>query len=373
VRNFDFEPVEAEGENTTSPAHVSGTTVPTALTVADSRGSSGKELLIALCLGDDVACRLQVASGFDFDAGFDNTGTVNKFGAVTIAGRLMGLNEKQIFDAYGIVLDQIAGTMGGVWDKTTCFKLPIALSARDGIFAAELAASGFHGIKDPITGKQGFLAVYCKNHKTESITKDLGHKFYADCNIKPYPCCRGNHTAIDTALKIVAQPGYNADNIVEIELNTSPMVPKLFVGMPWIIGETPQIDAAFSIRYTVADALLRKSVVPEHFSDEAVRDPRITNLVDRMKLPATLAPNGPVAIEIKIKMKDGKVYSAQNGPTKGDIKKNPLTHDEILAKYRHNVAYSNTILKANSEKVIEMVSNLETLKDVRQLSALLIK
>lgn len=374
VRNFDFEPVEAEGENSTSPAHVSGTTVPTALTVAESRGSSGKELLTALCLGDDVACRLQLASGFDFDAGFDNTGTVNKFGAVTIAGRLMGLNEKQIHNAYGIVLDQVAGTMGGVWDKTTCFKLPIALSARDGIFAAELAASGFFGTKDPITGKQGFFAVYCRNFKNDSsIRKDLGHKFYADCNIKPYPCCRGNHTAIDTALKIVAQPGYNADNIVEIELNTTPMVPKLFVGMPWIIGDSPQIDAAFSIRYTVADALLRKSVVPEHFSDEAIRDPRITNLIDLMKLPATLAPAGPVAIEIKVKMKDGKVFSAQNGPTKGDIKKNPLSRQEIEAKYRHNVAYSKTISIANSEKVMEMISNLEALKDTRQLSALLVK
>jgi 2-methylcitrate dehydratase PrpD len=118
---------------------------------------------------------------------------------------------------------------------------------------------------------------------------------------------------------------------------------------------------------------LRKSVVPEHFSDEAIRDPHITNLIDRMKLPATLTPGGPFSIEIKVKMKDGKVFSAQNGPTKGDIKKNPLTHDEILAKYRHNVAYSNTISKANSEKVIEMVSNLESLKDTRQLSALLIK
>ena len=99
-----------------------------------------------------MPARLGVASGFDFELGWDNTGTINGFGATAIAGKLLGLDEKQIHNAFGIVLNQLAGSMDGVYDKTMCFKLPIALSARNGIFSADLAKEGFAGVKDPFTG-----------------------------------------------------------------------------------------------------------------------------------------------------------------------------------------------------------------------------
>src|SRR5208282_3592569 len=43
IRSFDFEPVEAEGETKSSPAHISGTTVSTAVTMAERQAASGKE------------------------------------------------------------------------------------------------------------------------------------------------------------------------------------------------------------------------------------------------------------------------------------------------------------------------------------------
>ena len=96
TRSFDFEPVDAEGENRSSPAHISGTTVPTALAMGEYKAIGGKELITALVLGDDISSRLGVASGFDFELGWDNTGTINEFGATAIAGKLLGLNAKQM-------------------------------------------------------------------------------------------------------------------------------------------------------------------------------------------------------------------------------------------------------------------------------------
>jgi 2-methylcitrate dehydratase PrpD len=96
ARSFDFEPVKAEGERTHIAAHVSGTTVPTALAIAEKQGASGKDLITALVLGDDIACRLGIASGFDFTVGWDNTGTINAFGAaLTFFLHLTGLPEEQ--------------------------------------------------------------------------------------------------------------------------------------------------------------------------------------------------------------------------------------------------------------------------------------
>ena len=114
IRSFDFEPVEAEAESESesSPAHISGTTVPAALTMAERQAASGKELITALIVGDDLASRLGIASGFDFSFGWDNTGTINAFGATAIAGKLLKLNEKQVLNAFGIVVNQLGGTLG---------------------------------------------------------------------------------------------------------------------------------------------------------------------------------------------------------------------------------------------------------------------
>jgi 2-methylcitrate dehydratase PrpD len=373
ARSFDYEPVDAEGENTSSPAHISGTTVPTALAVAEFKGVSGKALITALALGDDIACRLGVASGFDFELGWDNTGTINGFGATAVASKLLGLDEKQIHNAFGIVLHQLAGTMDGVYDKSMSFKLPIALSSRNGIFAAELAGQGFAGVKDPFTGAHGFFANYCRNHNTQNITKDLGNRFYADAIHKPYSACRMTHSSIDSALKIARGNDFKVEDVKDIEILLTPGTFKGFCSQPMPNGETPQVEAAFSIPYTVACALLRKDVKPDYFTDAAIHDPQIVELIGKMKLASGIAADKGQAMEINVRMKDGRTLSASTDFAKGHYIKTPLTVEEIKAKYRGNVAYSKTVSSKKAEKALAIIEKLEELKDVRELTQLLVK
>lgn len=372
TRSFDFEPVEAEGETLTSPAHISGTTVPTALAMAERQGASGKELLAALIVGDDLAARLGVASGFDFALGWDNTGTINPFGATAIAGKLLNLSEKQMANAFGIVVNQLGGSMAHVWDKVMVFKLPIALAARNGIFSAEMAARGFTGLKDPFLGNHGYFSLYCPNHDLAGLTRDLGKRFYADCVIKPYSACRATHCAIDTALKIAGENAIDTEKIAEITVHLTKGVLNAFTGQPFVLGETPQIDGAFSIRYTVATALLRKGIKPAYFTDECTRDPRIRRLIDKMKLVAAIPPEKAPATEIQVRMDDGTVFAAGTAFPKGDIYRTPLTPDEIRGKYRGNAAFSRTVSIENSERVLEMVESLEKIDDVRKITGLLV-
>jgi len=373
TRSYDFEPVEAEGENKSSPAHISATTVSTALAVAEQQAASGKELIAALVLGDDLAARLGVASGFSFDLGWDNTGTINMFGSTAIAGKLLKLDAKQILNAFGIAINQLAGTMDGVWDKTVVFKLPISLAARNGIFSAELAKQGFSGVKDPFLSRHGYFSLYCRNYNTENLAKDLGKRFYADCIIKPYSSCRATHPSIDAVLKIASTNVVEVENIEEITIHLPPATLNGFVGQPFKIGETPQVDAAFSIRYAVANALIRKGVKPEHFTNESINDPRISRLIDKMRLVANPQSGTSKTSEIDVRMKDGKVFSADTEVPKGHIFKTPLTENEIVAKYRANVAFSQTISSHNADKVLGTIQKLEELHNVRELIRLLVK
>jgi 2-methylcitrate dehydratase PrpD len=373
TRSYDFEPVDAEGFDKSSPAHISGTTVPTALAVAEMTRASGKDLITALVLGDDMTARLGVASGFDFEAGWDNTGTINAFGAAAVAGRLLHLDEKQLHNAFGIVLNQLAGSMDGVYDKTVCFKLPIALSARNGIFSALLAKEGFDGVRNPLIGSHGFFHNYCKNPNLSEVVKELGKRFFADSIIKPWSSCRATHSSIDSALKVAHAHDYKPEDIEKIEMRVTPGALKGFCGGALNFGETPQVDGTFSIRYTVARALLSKEIKPDYMAEIAIRDPAIAELIGKMTFIPSISPEKGMATEISVTMKGGDVWTTSTDFPLGHYVKTPLTEDMIKAKFRDNVAFSKIIPEKKAEKALQMILKLEELKDVRELIKLLVK
>ena len=77
----------------------------------------------------------------------------------------MQMNEQQGFAALGIALNRLWGSIAGIFDKTLCYKLPIACSSREGIFAAELAERGFQGIADPFMGPRGYFSMFCTSKR----------------------------------------------------------------------------------------------------------------------------------------------------------------------------------------------------------------
>ncbi len=374
TRSFDFEAVQAEGDNKTCPAHISGTTVPVALAMAEREAASGKDLIAALAAGNDLASRLGVASGFDFSLGWDNTGTINTFGAAAIACKLLKMNEKQVFNAFGIALSQVAGSMAGVFDKTMSFKLAISLASRNGIFAAELAKQGYAGVNEPFMGPRGYFALFCRGAcNVDDLTRDLGKKYYADCVIKPYSACRATHPSIDCALQIAGSRDVGPEDIEEITVHTTPGTAAGFCGQPFTLGETPQIDCAFSIRYTVATALLKKAVRPEFFTEEHIRDPKIKTITDKISIVGSIPTEKAPMTDVRVKLKSGEVLAGHTDFPKGDFSRTPLTREEIENKYRSNVAFSGTVSVQNSEKVLDMVERLEDIDDVRDIFKMLVK
>jgi len=371
TRSYDFEAVEAEGaDGKTGPAHISGSTVPAALATAEKQGASGKDLLLALILGDDLASRLSMATGFSFGAGWDNTGTVNGFGCAAAAAKLLGLNAVQIQNALAIVLNQIGGTMDGVRDRVMGFKLPQGLSSRAGVFSAELAKTGFLASKDAFTGRHGYFDLFCRDSAIpEVLTADLGKYFYADCAIKPWPCCRMNHPSLDAALRIVNGHQFEVEDIEEIILRLSPAAE--LVDAPFEPGDTPQVAAAFNVRFVVATAVVKKELKPKHFCEACYNDPAIRSLINKIKLeydPAKKMFNA----DVYIKLKDGTVYTASTTVPKGDLAHNPLTYEEIKEKYWSNVEFSKTISVKNAEEVLKGIEKLEDIPNIRELISLLV-
>jgi 2-methylcitrate dehydratase PrpD len=371
ARSFDFEPVSPLVDGVNTPGHVSGTTVPTAITMAEAVDVNGQELMTALLVGDDVAARLLAASGFGFTLGWDGTGTVNAFGAAAIAGRLLGLSELQMRHAFGIILNQIGSTFQIIWDGTTAFKLPQGLSARNGVFSAQLAKSGWTGPEDALFSKFGYYQMFTEGcQKPEYLTGDLGKTYYSDGTFKPYPACRITHAAIDSALALVRKYDIKAEDIRQAVLYVSAGAREHKCGHPFEIGAFPHVNAIFSFEYTLATALLKKSVKPEHFTEQAIGDPEVADFIKKIKLEV----HPDVALEnarLKLTMKDGRELTGSQEIARGDPQ-NPISRDDILAKFWTNVEFCGRITREKAQTFLDMVANLEELDSVSRLIPLLV-
>jgi 2-methylcitrate dehydratase PrpD len=373
ARSFDFEALSPLVEGKSVPAHISGTTIMTVLTLREIKGIDGKELFAAIMVGDNMASRVLAASNYDFTLGWDCTGTVNVIGATAIAGRLLGLNEKQLRNAFGLALNQLGGSFQSIWDGTTDFKLPQGMSARNGIFAAQLAKAGWTGPDDLLLSKFGYYHLYtagCVN--PDILTKDLGKKYYADATIKPYSCCRGNHGAIECALAIVSKHDISADDIEEVILYASQYGLDNFLGQSFKIGDFPHACACFNYQYAVADALIRKGVRPGHYSEESIRDPHINTLIKKVRLALLENAETPLTNRVTVRMKNGQEFSEFISSLKGDSVKNPMTKEEIIAKFWANVGFSKTVTEKNAEKLLGFLEKLEGLDNVNKIVGLLI-
>jgi 2-methylcitrate dehydratase len=368
ARSYDLEVMAYVLEGKFFPSHHAATTVPAALALAEVVGAGGKELLTAMIIGDDVAARIQAASsGHPINVGWDGGATLPHLAAAAVASRLLGLNKSQTRNAFGIVVGLIGGTIQNYWDGVPLFKLEQGMAATHGIFAAKLAKSGWTGLYDPLFSRYGYFPVYGGGCADPGIiTRDLGKKFYGEAYFKPYPCGMPTHAGISAALALVGQNEIQTDEIKEVVIHVPySHMSTFYYAKPFVIRDFPQGDAAFSYIYTVATALVNKSVGIQNFTEEAIRDPRIKSMVEKIKMVER--PQGAeLGIQVDLFLADGRQFSEyKSEPREFAVKTTP--REQIIDKFRQQVAYSKTVSLKKAESALELLKDMEKLNNVNQL------
>jgi 2-methylcitrate dehydratase PrpD len=371
-RSFDFEVMSYVYKGQNIASHHAATLVPTALALAESGGASGKELIVALLVGEDMAARVQAASaGHPIRLGWDGCGTLSHLGATATAARLMKLSQHQTRQSFGIVLNLIASAIQSLWDGAATFKLGQGTAARNGIFSAELAKAGWTGVEDALLSKFGYFFLYGGGCKDPAIlTEDLGHKFYYEGYYKPYPCGMPNHPAIDAALAVAGSPGFNPSEIERVIINVPyRSIGSSYYAKPFTLREFPHGDAIFSYPYAVATSLLHKSCNLHNYTEEAIRDARVNSITSRTELVEQA--EGVMGIKLQVRMKGGKEY-AEAKTLNRDWLTRPWPKDQVLAKFWHQVEFSRTISRQKAEKLLEQIENLEELENVNSIVNLMV-
>jgi 2-methylcitrate dehydratase PrpD len=373
-RSFDFEVCgpEPEGVNTGKMVgHVCSTTEPTAFSVAEFMHASGKDLLTAVIIGGDIGARMAVADVFDFDRNFEVCGTANACGAAALVGRLLGANHDQLVNAYGILLHMMAGSYQSLWDGVDTFKLPGALAASNAVVAVQMAMAGFKGVKDPLTSPLGYFAMYGNQSDPARAFDGLGEIFYAKGMHKLHPSCYGNHNPIECALELIEQSDFDWSDIETVELEVPPNRVKHFLNQSMSLGDE-QPRSLFSIPYAIANVLVRKSVLIEHYTDPFVRDPLVTSLSERVQLVPRLPLGNNQASRLVVRLRNGEVLSRYRDAPRGWLV-NPVTPDDVRQKFWRNIEYSSVIDRENARIALSMLDDLESLADVSGLAPLLVR
>lgn len=361
----------------TAIMHSGVTVIPTALAIAEMNGNvEGKELITAISLGVDMMCRLALATTpgtRPINTGWHLTTLFGFLGAAATAGRMLRLGEETLINALGIAYHQCSGNGQCVIDGALTKRMGPGFSVRGGIVAALLAERGVTGAKNCLEGKMGLYNLYHRgNYDSKRLTVDLGKRFEGvNVAIKPYPCCRGIHPAIDAALALVEERKIGAKEIDQIILSVSEAHYRLLCE-PEEAKLSPRnsVDAQFSIPWGVATALVYKRVSLEDFTDEAIKNREILDITRKMIIRVDSQLNRPDQIEptrVEIKTKGGGHYSKEVSHPLGSLER-PMSFDDCAKKFED---CANQVGMKQIDQVIELINRLEYLNDIRRIIQLL--
>ena len=332
IRYFDYNDTYLSKE----PAHPSDNLAP-CFAVAESEGSTGKELIAAAVAAYEVQCRLCDAADIRH-RGWDhvNYGLVSSSLA---ASKLLGLGVKQATHAANIALNghiamrQVRAGELSMWKGAS-----FANAARNGVFAAALAKEGVTGPAPIFEGEMGFFKQVSGPFEldTEGFGGTKGGYKVNETYVKYWPAEYHAQTAVWAAMEARKK----IRDFSEVE---SVLVETHEAGYT-ILGKDPEKwvpktkeTADHSLPYIVAMALLKGKIDNATYSDANLRDPRNLGLVAKVKVvedtaltsmyPARGMPN-----RITIAMAGGERTTAQVDVPKGHPA-NPMSKDDIDEKF----------------------------------------
>lgn len=370
--------LELDDVHTASKTHGSASLIPAAWSCAEYLGKSGKDFLLAVVCGYETVNRVGMAFGVSAhrNRGWHATATCGVFGCAAACAKLLDLSVDQIVSALGMAGTQSSGVWAFLGDGSNCKILHPARAAADGIEAAFLAKAGMTGPEHIFDAKDGgLLYAMSDGGDVSKLSQGLGEVYeILNMDMKPYPCCRSAHCAIDGILEIREQMerrmGLQIQNKPEaeilarqiraIEIDTYLVGYKQCAVSDGCLHPKTILDAKFSTPYSVSAAFLYGTVGMEQFESEVVFDPAVQNLLEKVTVhPADrFTEQYPKhwGCHVKVTMQDGTVYEAEVKDPSGSVAR-PLSREQAMKKAEE---FLSVVCPGRVTETIEELLNLES-------------
>ena len=351
--------------------------IPTCLAMAEFKGHfSGRDLITSVALGVDMMCRLALATTpgkSPVELGWHLTTLFGFLGVAGTAARILGLDEEGIINAIGIGYHQSCGNGQTVKDGALTKRLGPGFAVKGGITSALLAEKGITGAHNALEGQWGLYNLYMHgDYGPDILREDLGRRFEGmNVAIKPYPCCRGIHPAIDAALAIKNENNLKKEDIKEIVIYVTDAHYSLLCS-PEDAKCNPRnpVDAQFSIPWGVATAIANNHVTLDDYTETAIKNDTVKEITRKIRVEIDNGLRRPDKMEptgIEITTSEGRNYSKVVEHPLGSLER-PMTLEDCSRKFRD---CAKRLGDEKTNRIIEMVGRLDELSDVDELFPLL--
>jgi 2-methylcitrate dehydratase len=298
-------------------------------------GADGREWIEAAAVAYEVQCRLCDAASIRA-RGWDHT-TYGSISATLAASKLLGLSHGRIVHALGI-----AGTTGTALRLARAGELSMwkgcafAFAARNGVFAALLAADGMTGPAPLFEGEMGFFEQVSGPFDLPKLGgPEAGDWMLPRTSIKFVPAEYHSQSAIAAAFELRPQIGDPA-RIRSIEIATFRTAVEIIAKDPEKWRPKTRETADHSLPYCTAVALVDGRITADQFSPERRSDPALLDLVSRTSVveDPRLTSGYPAGTpsRVTVTLDDGRTLVSEIAFPPGHDK-NPLTDEQLAAKF----------------------------------------
>jgi 2-methylcitrate dehydratase PrpD len=322
---------------------------------ASANPVSGRDFAHAFILGFEVESRIgDAVYPAHYEAGWHITSTTGVFGAAAAVGKLLGLSTEQMVWALGLAATQAAGIREMFGSMAKSFQPGRA--AQNGLTAARLAAADFTAGERALEGPRGFAPVTAREYDLDKVTNGLGEEFALMANAyKPYACGLVVHPTIDGCSQIRERDRPDPKQIESIRLRVAPLVLDLCNKRDL----RRALQSKYSIYHAAAIGLARGKGGLQEFTEEAVADPLLTRLRDRVTVTADDSVTED-QVDIVVELADGTTHSLFVEQSLGNVHR-PLSNAQLEEKFR-----DQAVLALPAEQVEKLIAdcwNIEGIDD----------
>jgi 2-methylcitrate dehydratase PrpD len=357
-------------------AHPDSSLIPALLALAERMGDvSGERLIAAIAIGQELFIRLRCNVRWNMD--WNLSSAVGVYSGTAACGALLGLDAEQIAHAMGIVSLHAGGTMQQIFGTGSDLRgLYAGFIAQSCVTAALLAQKGMLGMEQLFEGEAGIFKVYFGGeYDRQKMLDGLGTTFLCQgMTYKYWPAVGNAHTYIHAAIELMREHPISVADIAAVRVYVGSFAERMV--QPAAARKTPatMMDAKFSLPFTVAIALSAGRMSITDFAPEALKNPDILALADKIEGIADPAFNWNLKLpagKVEVETTDGRIFSRLGDAVPGTPER-PMTWDELDHKFAGCAAVAATPLaSARIAKTQGFVRALQDAKDATLILELL--
>ena len=342
--------------------------VAAGLAVAERQKVSGAKLLEAIIAGYEVAARIGLAT--TLRPGIDTHGSWPVLAAATAAGLLIGYDPFRLKETLNVSTSlHLASSNRAAYEGATVRNVYAGFGAAMGVFAADLVNDGFTGERDGVSTVFGNIAGVFLD--VDKVLEDVGKRWEIERGYhRIHACSRCIHAALDALISISKGYAISAEEIERLDVHTYSMAATLNDVTP----KRP-LAARFSIPYALASYLVLKETGLVNYSQAALKMDAIRALARRISVRDDRAmtvrtPSERPAL-VRVVLRDGKTLEAFARLANGEFDHQPLSDDELSAKFLYLT--SGLLGKQKATDLLDKLWQIDTTQDIAEICSLFTK